>query len=177
MRQCKMRYDGYTWKHNPKLLRFKSSQNAVTVLPPFSKSDVRILSEEPYTIEGQGELIGSDCIEQYQRLKALFSERSSGLLTIEGLPSFYVRFLSLDMTAEPVDHVLSYSFSFKEAKVQRTDVSEEEFCVVSSDGTTLWDIAYQYGKTIEELIRLNPDIRFIDELYEGEKVRICSNGG
>lgn len=172
MKQCAMRYEGHTWRHNPKLLRFESQKNTVELLPPFSSCDLRVLSEKPFSIYGEGELIGKDCVEQYVSLRALFSQHSEGVLNIEGIGPFYVSFVSLKMTAQPTDDTLEYSFVFKEKKKEKTDVTENRFVTVSQ-GETLWDIAFKYGKTIESIIGLNPQIRFFDELQEGEKVRVC----
>lgn len=172
MRQCQMRYAGFVWRHNPYSLMFQSEKNTVELLPPYFASDVRAFSEKPCLIKGEGELFGEDCIEQYIRLKTLFSRRQEGVLSIEGLGSFYVAFISLSMLSQPKDNILSYAFSFRQKRYQTTDVTEEEYVIASAD-ETLWDIAFQRHMAVEELIRLNPQIRFLDELTQGERVRIC----
>ena len=45
--------------------------------------------------------------------------------------------------------------------------------MTESSGESLWDIAYIYGRTIEELTALNPQIPLIDDIDEGVRVRIC----
>ena len=172
MRQCQMRYAGYTWRHNPHTLSFEDEKNTVELLPPFSASDVRVFSDKPCVIKGEGELFGEDCIEQYICLKSLFSQHPEGLLSIEGLGGFYVAFVSLNLSAQPKDDVLSYSFVFRQKRFEKTPVTEEEYTAAQEDDT-LWDIAYRFHKTVEEMIALNPGIRFLDELEEGEKVRVC----
>ncbi|MBQ6152974.1 MAG: LysM peptidoglycan-binding domain-containing protein [Ruminococcus sp.] len=172
MRQCQMRFAGYTWRHNPYKLSFHSEKNIIELLPPFSSSDIRTFSQKPCVIKGEGELFGEDCIEQYIRLKTLFSQQEEGVLSIEGAGSFYVAFVSLSMLSEPKDNLLSYSFAFRQKRFEKTEITEEEYVTANAD-ETLWDIAFHRNMTVEELIGLNPQIRFFDELREGERVRVC----
>lgn len=172
MRQCQMRYAGFVWRHNPYSLSFQNEKNTVLLTPPFFSSDVRIFSDKPCVIKGEGELCGEDCIEQYNRLNALFSQRGEGLLSIEGVGSFYVAFVGLSMLAQPGDNILSYSFEFRRKRYDRIPVTEEAYTQAKAD-ETLWDIAFRCNKEVEQIIALNPQIRFFDELDEGEKVRVC----
>ena len=172
MRQCRMRFNGYGWQHNPRSLKFLSEKNKTELLPPFCTSDVRTFGEKPYRIEGEGELFGEDCIEQYIRLKMMFSQAGEGLLSIEGLGSFYVTFVSLEMLAQPKDNLLSYSFAFLEKNREKNEITESIYYTANGE-ETLWDIAYRYSRPIEELVRLNPGLRYPDELIQGERVRVC----
>lgn len=172
MRPCRMRYRGYVWRHNPYKLSFFDEKSTAEILPPFSSSDIRVFSEKPCVIKGEGELFGEDCVEQYNRLKALFYEHDEGILSIEDAGSFYVAFVDLSMLSEPKDNILSYAFTFRQKKCDRIPVSEERYDIAGED-ETLWDIAFRCHKTVEEIIALNPQIRFFDELSEGEKVRVC----
>lgn len=172
MRQCQMRYAGYIWRHNPRTLSFQDEKNTVELLPPFAAADIRVFSEKPCVIKGEGELVGEDCVEQYIRLKTHFSQHEEGLLSIEGAGSFYTAFVSLSMLAQPKDNILSYSFVFRQKRFEKTRVTEDEYVSVGA-ADTLWDVAFRCHKTVEEIIALNPQIRFFDELEEGEKVRIC----
>ena len=41
------------------------------------------------------------------------------------------------------------------------------------NGQTLWDIAYKTGVKIDELLRLNPDVKFPDENLGTRRVKLC----
>ena len=41
------------------------------------------------------------------------------------------------------------------------------------NGQTLWDIAYKTGVKIDELVRLNPDVKFPDENLGTRRVKLC----
>ena len=40
-------------------------------------------------------------------------------------------------------------------------------------GQTLWDVAYKTGVKIDELVRLNPDVKFPDDDLGTRRVRLC----
>ena len=60
----------------------------------------------------------------------------------------------------------------KEKLFAKEDISEEKYHIVQS-GEDLGKIARKEGTTVEELIRLNPQIKNPNLIYPGDKIRIA----
>lgn len=173
MKNVAIRFDGYTFPHNPSKLRVDNIANINKAVSPFVVPDSRNLGVGLWTVQGEGELYGSDCLEQYNRLRAVYERACAGVLSMPHMPSMYAYLRELRMTAEPVDDVLKYAFSFIQTKGKGSPVSSERYYTVQDDGESLWDISYANGKTIDELVELNPQVKYIDDLTQGERVRLC----
>lgn len=52
-------------------------------------------------------------------------------------------------------------------------LDSEKSVIESENGQTLWDIAYKTGVKIDELVRLNPDVKFPDENLGTRRVKLC----
>lgn len=167
-----MRFDGYTWHHNPKNLSITSKKHIVTLHPPFSEPDAKEFGDGLKIISGEGELFGEDCLLQFGELKTLFEKGGRGVLSIPKTLTVYAYFEKLEFIGEPRENVLSYAFSFKEARNESLS-GEDRMYHQAEEGETLWDIAYRFDEPIETLVTLNPQIRLLDELEKGETVRIC----
>jgi hypothetical protein len=68
--------------------------------------------------------------------------------------------------------MVSYGFEFIEDSDRNYTVKEKMYHTVENS-ETLWDIAFNYQKDIGYLVSLNPEIKRLDELEDGTKVRIC----
>ena len=82
-----------------------------------------------------------------------------------------LRFEKLEIKGEPKPNVLEYSFVFREVmeKKQKTETTYFD----CENGQTLWDVAYKTGVKIDELVRLNPDVKFPDDDLGTRRVRLC----
>ena len=80
-------------------------------------------------------------------------------------------FEKLEIKGEPKPNVLEYSFVFREVmeKKQKTVITYFD----CENGQTLWDIAYKTGVKIDELVRLNHDVKFPDENLGTRRVKLC----
>ena len=67
--------------------------------------------------------------------------------------------------------MLEYGFVFREVmeKKQKTVITYFD----CENGQTLWDVAYKTGVKIDELVRLNPDVKFPDENLGTRRVKLC----
>ncbi len=172
MRPCPMRFNGYTWHHNPKELQVKCGKTVVKLGVPYFREIVSSFSQKLITISGTGELYGEDCLEQYKRIKELYEKGEKGILCLPQLMPMYVCFDSLVMHANTTPSVVTYSFSFTQVDKRADEyVREETVTVLKSQ--TLWDISYESGVSIEKLRELNPQIMFINDLKESEVIRLC----
>lgn len=172
MKLCPMRFDSYTWHHNPKKLTIKSGKRIVTLGVAYGSDVLQNFGEKPITISGTGELYGEDCLSQFERLKEIYQSGVCAVLCLPKLSPMYACFDSLSMVAHSTPNVLTYSFSFTQVKREKSDVSSA-YSIITDCDTTLWDVSYKYGVDIDTLIKLNDSIMFINDLKAGEMVRIC----
>ena len=173
MKNAPMRFGGFSFHHNPSKLKIEDVNNILRVESPCAEPDSIMLGSRLRRISGEGELYGADCIEQYRALCGIVKEGRKGLLSLPHMPPVYAYLTELRLIAEPDENVLGFAFSFIEAKGEAVSVTPESVYTVSVDGESLWDIAYAHGLGIDELVALNPQIRFIDSLDAGEEVRVC----
>lgn len=173
MKNVPMRFDGFTFGHNPSKLRIEDADSVSAILPPVAPPDSRLMGRKPRVIRGEGELYGADCIEQYAGLYALYMQARKGILSLPHMTPMTAYLKELSLTASPKENILGIAFTFIEARGESAPVSVEPYYTVRENGESLWDIAYAFGSDMDTLVRLNPKIRFIDELNEGEKVRLC----
>jgi hypothetical protein len=171
MKLLPMRFMGYEWHHNPREITFECEKTINENLVPMSDSEIQDTGRKNMLIKGVGELYGSDCLEQFEALLSLFKKGGTGVLSVEELEPVFAVFESVKLLGTPREDVLTYSFVFREV------MSEKEKAVpcrhIAGNGETLWDISYKYGIVIDELVRLNPQVRRPDILTEGEEVRLC----
>lgn len=172
MKLCPMRFCGYTWHHNPKSLQIASGKKVVRLQIPYENDVLQNFGEKPVVISGTGELYGDDCLEQYKALEKEYEKGKSGVLCLPILSPFYACFESLKMISQPSASVLTYSFSFVQIRKRQT-LKHFEKSVEVKENETLWDIAYESDMDIEELVLLNPDIMFINDLKSVEEVHLC----
>lgn len=173
MRFAPMRFNGMSLRHNPEKLRITGSHQVKEYFSPCCEADSVSLGRELRRIAGEGELCGADCIAQYQALEKLQVSGKRAKLVLPHMQPLYAYLKELELTAKPVDNVLSYRFLFVEAQSPRPEFQGAECYLTVSDGESLWDISYTYGVPIERLTALNPQIPLIDDLNEGERVRLC----
>lgn len=127
---------------------------------------------ENAVIEGEGELYGNDCIEQFNALCRLFSSKNKGILSIGGIPSFEAYFTKLELLCEPKDNILTYSFEFSECSSKEKRDTKASFYIAQSN-ETLWDISYKCNVAVETLAKLNPQYKRPDSVKKGDRVVLC----
>lgn len=173
MKLAPMRFCGMSMRHNPEKLSISGKSRVQEYLSPWCEADSDYLGRELYRISGEGVLFGADCIEQYQRLEACRLNRTPSKLVLPKMQPLYAFLAELSLSAEPKDDILRYRFVFIESKSPYGSMPQERFYVTVSQGESLWNIAYLFDQPIETLTALNPQIPLIDDINEGERVRIC----
>lgn len=172
MKLSKMRYKGYSWLHNPKEIKITKEQLLKEQHIPYDTGYMQDLGSKSRVIEGIGQLYGDDCLDQYKALEKLQGEKGSGILSLPNMKPFYAYFKSIGLACDPTPKLVTYKFVFVEDNSGQNNFSRQIFHKVEK-GETLWDIAYKYKVDIEKLVSLNPQIKRIDELCEGDSLRIC----
>lgn len=172
MISASMRYKNFTWHHNPKTLKIKNSKRIISLSYPYSYRTVQEMFKENAVIEGEGELYGENCIEQFNSLCKLYSSKNKGILSIGGIPSFEAYFTKLELLCEPKNNILTYSFQFTEcSSKEKRDTPANYYTAENND--TLWDVSYKCGVSIDTLAKLNPKYKRPDSVQEGDMVIIC----
>ncbi|MBQ2970936.1 MAG: hypothetical protein IJO20_05695 [Ruminococcus sp.] len=172
MNPCPMRFNGFSWHHNPKSLVIKSGKKVVRYGVPHFEQIVKSLYDELITVSGVGELYGEDCFEQYKRIEELYLNGKNGILCLPYLMPIYACFDKLSIEASTTPSVLTYSFSFSQLKKrEKADIRPAKLTLEKD--TTLWDVSYNSSVSLDELIKLNPDIMFINDLKKGQVVKLC----
>ena len=173
MKLAPMRFGGVSMRHNPEKLSISGKNRLQEYLSPCCEADSVILGRELCRVSGEGVLFGADCLEQYHTLEKLQHSHRPSKLVLPKTQPMYAYLKELSLSAESQDDVLRYRFVFCEAKSPRKATQGEQVYVTMSQGESLWDIAYRFGRPIEALTALNPQIPLIDEISEGERVRLC----
>ncbi len=167
-----MRFMGYQWKHNP--LEIRITEKNAGQFETLNGMGERLLPgvRKCTIITGKGELVGENAIEVYEELSSLFKEKKTGILTIPGIAPMYAQFSELSSEATTEPDVIFYSFTFTEVESVAKNISQKEI-YIASEGESLFSISQAEGVSLETLVELNPQIRYIDYLSDGEEVRLC----
>ena len=151
MKLIPMRFMGYEWHHNPREITFECEKSVTERLVPYDVSQIQQTGRKNMVIKGTGELYGEDCMEHTEPVFAVFE--------------------SVKILGAPKENVLTYGFVFREVMEEKE--SGKNTFHTARDGENLWDISYKYNIVIDELVRLNPQIKRPDIVDEGEVIRLC----
>ncbi len=172
MKPCAMRFDGFTWHHNPKSLTVKCKDRVVKYGVPHFREIVESFYDEMITVSGVGELYGEDCVEQYEKLFEVYKNGKEGVLCLPLLMPFYACFEKLEIEASTTPSLLTYSFTFTQVRPRESVKVTEPFITLSKD-CTLFEVANEYDVDYKKLVEKNTDIMFINELKKGMVIRLC----
>lgn len=171
MKNAPMRFCGLSLHHNPHTLRIESRAGLRELISPCCTPDSENLGLRLRVVSGEGELYGADCLAQFRRLEALQEAQKRGKLVLPHRQPMLAYLREIVLIAEPTENVVRYRFVFLEA--QRESSGRDTDCYIALAGDSLWDIGFRFGVGIDELVALNPQIPYIDDLTEGMKVRLC----
>lgn len=168
-----LRYKSYVWKRNPDTLKLEQAQNLKQVTLPFAGQVVQDLGAKKRVISGTGRFLGEHALQEFQELAEVCAEAGGGALYLPGMEPLLVRPLSLEIKGQAEEHAVSYAFSFLEdekAVPQSTVLLQRDY--ICQGGESLWDIANQFQIAIEELVRKNTWVKYINQLPKGKKVAL-----
>lgn len=171
MKLVPMRFKGVQWHHNPKEIVFECDKSVKELNSPNGTSYIQNMGRKNMIISGTGELYGTDCLEQFDRLLSLFRQGGQGVLAIPKINPVYAVFESLKIKGEPKPDVLEYSFVFREVMEKKQKDKTEVY--TAEEGECLWDISYKFEVPIDTLVRLNPSIKRPDISLDGRVVKLC----
>lgn len=111
----KMSFKTFIWPQNPHTYREKWERE-----PIYSRNDLDYQVFEEMgpmkrTITGQGVFFGETAFASFRALAALFEDKTTGTLNHPVWGNRNVYFTELELTQEPKENYVSYSFTFREA--------------------------------------------------------------
>ncbi len=169
---AKMRYKGITFEHNPESLRVQDKAKVKEDNILFGEPEITRVGRKCRTVTGKGQFAGENCIRAYADLLRLQMEGGSGILSLPDIKPFFAYFTKLELSCDPTPELVEYGFEFCEDTTD-SDSGNTPYYHKVMMGENLWDISYMYSVDIDTLVRLNPDIRFINESLQDKSVRIC----
>jgi len=186
-----MRYKNYTWPHNPRVYSIEYERKMAVHKTPFGLFHLQDLGRTNRIMAGEGEFVGEDAYAQFGQLANAFYDGGPGQLIHPLWQAANAYFVSLKLEQEPRPDYVKYSFEFWEDDSWYTGLATREIKMAGSDapagqnsaaqsaayhrvvkGDTLWGISKTYGRTLEELIALNPQIKNPNLIRVGEEVRV-----
>ena len=109
-----LRFKEYTFRHNPHSLTVHSRRLTAQVSCFGLGQALQELGPGLTEVEGEGELFGTDAMEQFLELQQLQGQGGSGILSGAGLEPMRAVFDSLEMTGTGGDEAIGYRVHFIE---------------------------------------------------------------
>ena len=111
-----LRFKEYTFRHNPRKITVKYQQKVVSSLCYGFGQSSQQLGKGLTVVEGEGELFGSDAMEQFIALRKLSEQEGSGILSGAGLDPMKAVFEQLQMVGKGGEQTITYLFRFVEER-------------------------------------------------------------
>lgn len=169
-----MKFKDFVWTKNPEKLSVSIKRDVKELQIPFYGAIMQDYGAKKRVISGEGEFVGDQCLQTYKALSALFEEGNSGVLKLPDLPALIAKPISLSYVATTRPNVLRYQFMFWEDLSKPLPIPEVNpyrlHYTVKEDGENLWYIANEEHTTVEELLQLNPQMKWPSCLIAGEQV-------
>ena len=163
-----MSYKTFFFRDNPVSLSVEEEKNVKEVLVPFQGTGAEDLGRKRRRVKGEGYFTGEDCWQQWNELQKLYREPDPGSLRLPGQLPFLAVMDQLKLIGVAGENLIKYSFSFVEWESSAAYTGRGVHRAKA--GESLWDYAYRFGRTIEELVEANTQIRDVACLEQGEKV-------
>ena len=164
-----MQFGGYTWPINPETLQVRQERQVVSYKVPKGGVLLQDMGFAGREVTGEGVLLGERCLAQYQALEQLLRQRPLGRLTLPGRAPFDAMLCSVQLTEEPGPAHLRYRFVFREQPGRHFHPPRTQ-AAVAQEGESLWEIAARVERTVEQLLRRNPQIRHSGDVEPGQGV-------
>ena len=107
-----LRFKDYTFRHNPRKIVVRYLKETAQSRCYRFGASLQEWGSGLTIVEGEGELFGSDALEQFLSLKKVMGQQGSGILSGAGIEPMYAVFDSLQMVGKGGDNTISYTFRF-----------------------------------------------------------------
>ncbi len=189
-----MRFKDYVWPHNPRIYEMSYKKEIVSHRVPFGLYTLQNMGRQHRVFRGEGEFAGVDAYAEFKRLATVFYDSSPGTLTHPLWDTTTAYFAALGLRQEPTRDYVSYDFEFWECYggygsglstpgvLAVSDVSAlssrggaastaARYYTVAY-GESLWTVAEKTGLEPGTLLGLNPQIKNLNQISAGQKLRI-----
>ena len=191
MRLSAMRYKTFVWPHNPRTYAIEYQRTMAVNKVPYGRYQLQDLGPTRRILRGEGEFVGEEAYAQFQALASVFYQEGPGLLVHPVWQCANAYFAELSLAQEPRRDYVRYTFAFWESYggyaqgLSESAAAQSSAGAETSDGSSaarwhtvvkgesLWSIAAQYNRSLNELIALNPQIKNPNLIQVGEKVRVA----
>lgn len=155
MNTALMRFQDYTWKHNPKAIQVACRREIKEWKLPGQGNLCRTWVRESGSSQERGNCSGKIASFSSGRWR-LCANRRNRLLILPDSTGFEASLVSLTMVGQAGPDIVGYRFEFWEQVGKGIPVLREgkDYHIVQ-EGETLWDISKLYGISISELARRN----------------------
>lgn len=179
-----MRYKNYVWPHNPRVYTIDYERVMAENKVPYGLYHLQDLGRTRRVMRGEGEFMGPDAYAQFGALASVFYDPGAGELIHPLWQAAKVHFVELSLKQEPRPDYVSYTFTFwedleyydtelgKQDELDQSGQTAERKVHTVVRGDTLWGIANRYGTTLEQILKLNPQIKNPNLIRVGQEVRV-----
>lgn len=196
-----MKYKDFTWPNNPETYTIEYERVVGNRKVPFGTYHLQDMGLNRRVMKGEGEFYGENAYDQFKALATVFYSGGAGVLIHPVWQTANAYFTELTLCQKPRRDYVRYRFTFWESfegytgqtglrEVEEsgteneavngtgsvttgvTAAEEEKQVHTVKNGECLWVIAKRYGTTVEELRRLNPQIKNPNLIYGGQEVRV-----
>ena len=184
MELTSMRYKNYTWPHNPRVYTIDYQRVMAENKVPYGLYHLQDLGRTCRVMRGEGEFSGPKAYAQFGALANVFYDPGPGQLIHPLWQAAKVHFVELSLKQEPRPNYVSYTFTFwedleyydstlgKEEEHKESDEGNGSSIYTVVKGDSLWAIAKKYGVSLEQILRLNPQIKNPSLIHPGQEVRL-----
>lgn len=160
MKLAPMSYRDYVWPHNPETVRVARAKSIKAYSVPNAGDVLQNMGNGGRVVTGGGAFTGENCMEEFARLTAVFSEEGSGILRVPGFAPFAAVFTAFSMKGAAQPNCVRYEFEFREddSGDGKESVSAGPGRYVCREGDTLWSVAIRFGTDVETLRTMNPSV-------------------
>ncbi len=110
----KLKFKDFTWPRNPEHYKVHYDHELVYEEVETDVFKLKGLSEVRRTVTGSGAFSGASAYSDFKKLEALCAQKNSGSLQHPVWGTITAFFMELDMTQEPRENYVAYSFKFLE---------------------------------------------------------------
>ena len=167
-----MTYGTYTWPHNPHTLNIRLSRRIAVHEGAFSGNVLQDMGEGVRICSGSGDFYGETAHADFYRLKTIFEQGGTALLSLPGHTPFAARFKSLEYTEKSGPQIISYDFSFVE-DVQNTEMKQVKLqTYTAQQGDNLWTVSLKFNIEMNALLELNKNLSGPFDIKAGQTIKL-----
>lgn len=180
-----MRFKDYVWPHNPRVYSIEYERKMAVHKVPKGLYHLQDMGLTRRVMRGTGEFVGEGAYAEFGRLANVFYHGGAGMLIHPVWVPAQAYFVQLKVEQQPRADYVRYSFVFWEtAQPVKAEVVQQESNMTKTarvaskkmhkvqKGETLFAIAVKYGKTLQEILEMNPQIKNPNLIYPGDEVQI-----